>query len=396
MIKRLFIQNFRSLRNVTVDLAPVTVVYGPNGAGKSSLIYALFTLRQIFSNSNQPLDALFNFTFINLGNFKAVVYDHRDELSIELKIEGLYDDFKLLYQVTLNPQKSIFALQIGDKGTFNIAATFPYPVYQRASLSIPMDSENYQVVWDGINVIQCQGPSGREQKATHLMEILNSLGRDLRSAEVVPLRRGFTKPFYSPVGLGPIIITEDELATFIGRDPYIHGVISPYLENVTGRDFRIFTPPGTSTIYLQSVERKTRLADDLVNDGFGINQLVYLLAKCLKPEARLIWIEEPEIHLHPTAVRRLAEVLGEIATNEKKQFLISSHSETFVLAFLDLIAQKKLKPEDLACYFVQREGKETHLEQQEVKANGQIEGGLSSFVEAELEGLKAFLKIRRD
>ncbi|MCL0091976.1 AAA family ATPase [Dehalococcoidales bacterium] len=394
MIKRLFIQNFRSLRNIVMDLAPLTVLYGPNGAGKSSLIYALLTLRQIFSNSNQPLDALFNFTFINLGNFKAVVYNHRDELPIELKIEGLYDDFKLLYQVTLNPQKSTFALKLGDKGTFNIVATFPYPVNQRASLSIPWDSESYQVVWDGVNVIQCEGPSGQEQKATQLMETLNSLGRELRSAEVVPLRRGFTRPYYIPVGLGPIIITDDELATFIGRDPYVHGSISSYLENITGRDFRIFTPPGSSTIYLQSVDRKTALTDDLVNNGFGINQLVYLLAKCLKAEAHLIWIEEPEIHLHPRAVRRLAETLSEIATNEKKQFLISSHSETLALTFLDLVAQEKLKSDNLAFYFVQRKGKDTHLKQQAVKPNGQIEGGLLSFMEAELEGLKAFLKIR--
>lgn len=379
-----------------MDLAPLTVVYGPNGAGKSSLIYALFTLRQIFSNSNQPLDALFNFTFINLGNFKAVVYNHRDELPIQLGIEGLWNDFKLLYQLTLNPQKSTFALEIGDKGTLNIATTFPYPVNQRASISIPLDSESYQVVWDGINVIQCQGSSGWERKATQLMETLNSPVRELRSTEIVPLRRGFTKPFYSPVGLGPIILSEDELATFIGRDPYLHGSISSRLEQIMGRDFRIFTPPGTATIYLQSVERKTGLTDDLVNDGFGINQLVYLLAKCLKPGACLICIEEPEIHLHPTAVRRLAEVLGEIATKEGKQFLISSHSETFVLAFLDLVAQEKLKPEDLAFYFVQRKDKETQLEQQEVKANGQIEGGLSSFMEAELEGLKAFLKIGQD
>jgi predicted ATPase len=379
-----------------MDLAPLTVVYGPNGAGKSSLIYALLTLRQIFSNSNQPLDALFNFTFINLGNFKAVVYNHQEELFIKLGIEGLWDDFKLLYQLTLNPQKSIFALEIADKGTLDITATFPYPVNQKASLSLPLDGESYQVIWDGINVVQCQGPSGKEQRATQLVTTLSSLGNELRSADVVPLRRGFTKPFYSPVGLSPIIITEEEMATVIGRDPYLHGSISPYLEQITGRDFRIFTPPGTSTIYLQSVDRKTRLTDDLVNDGFGINQLVYLLAKCLKPDARLICIEEPEIHLHPTAVRRLAEVLGEIATKEGKQFLISSHSETFVLALLDLVAQEKLKPEDLAFYFVQRKGKETHLEQQEVKANGQIEGGLSSFMEAELEGLKAFLKIGRD
>src|SRR5262245_49886020 len=41
MWRRLAVKNFRSLADVTVDLAPFTVVVGPNGSGKSSLADAL-------------------------------------------------------------------------------------------------------------------------------------------------------------------------------------------------------------------------------------------------------------------------------------------------------------------------------------------------------------------
>ena len=46
----LHLQNFRSIRDARVEIAPLTVVYGPNGSGKSSLIYGLLTLRNFLTN----------------------------------------------------------------------------------------------------------------------------------------------------------------------------------------------------------------------------------------------------------------------------------------------------------------------------------------------------------
>ena len=52
-------KNFRSLEDVTLEVAPLTVVYGPNGSGKSSLIYGLLTLRNFLTNPNQNIPAFF-------------------------------------------------------------------------------------------------------------------------------------------------------------------------------------------------------------------------------------------------------------------------------------------------------------------------------------------------
>ena len=45
--------NFRSIRDATVELAPLTVIYGANGSGKSSLIYGLLTLKNFLTNPGQ-------------------------------------------------------------------------------------------------------------------------------------------------------------------------------------------------------------------------------------------------------------------------------------------------------------------------------------------------------
>lgn len=144
---------------------------------------------------------------------------------------------------------------------------------------------------------------------------------------------------------------------------------------------------------LITLEKPLGTTVDLVNDGFGTNQLVYLLAKSLRQDIDLVCIEEPEIHLHPTNLRKLAQMLAQMVEAEGKQFLITTHSEPFLLALLSLVAEGKLKTRDLACYLTTKEGKETYFELQEVQENGQIKGGSSSFMEGELEGIKAFLKV---
>lgn len=105
-------------------------------------------------------------------------------------------------------------------------------------------------------------------------------------------------------------------------------------------------------------------------------------------------IEEPEIHLHPTAIRRLARALTEMVREERsKHLIISTHSEQFIMSLLALVADGTYSPEDLAIYLVTKEGKESKFQRQQVNENGQVEGGLASFMEGELEDMKAFLGV---
>jgi predicted ATP-dependent endonuclease of OLD family len=41
VIKRLEVKNFRCLRDVTIELGPLTVLVGPNASGKSAVLRAL-------------------------------------------------------------------------------------------------------------------------------------------------------------------------------------------------------------------------------------------------------------------------------------------------------------------------------------------------------------------
>ncbi|MBU1651292.1 AAA family ATPase, partial [bacterium] len=151
--------------------------------------------------------------------------------------------------------------------------------------------------------------------------------------------------------------------------------------------------PGTGFYSLDTTDKKTGITSELVNDGFGVNQLVYALTSMLDEDNKTICIEEPEIHLHPSAIRSFCQTLAVIQKEEGKHFIISTHSEVLISALLALVAGGKLEAENLACYHAVKTKKATNFERQSINEKGQIEGGLATFIEAELEDLKTFLKV---
>jgi hypothetical protein len=60
-----------------------------------------------------------------------------------------------------------------------------------------------------------------QQRAREIAEKLNSITSVLDSVDIVPHKRGFFKPFYSPSAVSANPNTEDEVATIIINDPSI-------------------------------------------------------------------------------------------------------------------------------------------------------------------------------
>ena len=397
MIKSLRISNFRSIqREEEFELAPITLLYGANGTGKSSLLYATLAFRNIVLNPNRPPDALFNLGVVNLGGFQQVVFDHRNDLDMVLGITIEQAQMQLRYAVSVGMNKGEFTLQAKGDWSLKMPLTvaFPYPSNSQVEATLKVGDNEHVVSWNGL-VATLQVPSGAtpevQEEAHRINVLLNSPAEMLRRLGFVSVRRGFFKPQYQSVPISPDLVGEDEVASLIAQDPYLPGKLSVYLTEITDREFRTYVPLGTTSFYPQTVERSSGLTTELVNDGFGTNQLVYFLAKALRSETRLICAEEPEINLHPTSVRKLAQAMTRMIKEEEKQFLVSTHSETLVLGLLSQVAKGQLEPKDLRCYLATKRRKATRFERQDVNETGQIEGGLKSFVEAELADLKAFL-----
>jgi hypothetical protein len=392
MLSKLSVRNFRSIERCDVDLAPITIFFGPTSAGKSTLFYALLLLRNFVLTPNQALDGLFNLGFQNLGGFEACIFNHAVSKTIDVTAH-FGESFS--YGLRLGKQ----AASIVENSEF-LEMTANVPIPYAANQSLPLKysegDEEFAVNWNGFvsTVSAKSGTPEAQARAVILAESLNAPVEAIKKVDVCPHRRGFFKPSYTPTPLTPTPTSEDEVATLIINDQNAPPRISINTVEVFDRDFRTYTAPGTATIFLQTTEQMgARIPGLLVNDGFGVNQVVYMLAKIHRPDVETVLIEEPEIHLHPTIIRRFARVLARLATEENKQLLFTTHSEQFLLSLLACVKEKRLSPDQLRCYHVTREGKHTIFNPAAVSGEGQVSGGLSSFMEAELQDIKSFLSV---
>ena len=93
MVKRVHIKGYKSLRNVEVELEPLTVLIGPNAAGKSNFLDALQLLSRI-ANVRTLQDAfeppyrgnpLESFTF-GPGGIESLLTQESATFSIEVDV----------------------------------------------------------------------------------------------------------------------------------------------------------------------------------------------------------------------------------------------------------------------------------------------------------------------
>jgi len=82
MLKRIHIENFKSLKNVTLDLQPVNLLIGPNNSGKSNLLKALEFMSSCITRK-----------FIGENSVKNLTYLHEYiNRTIIVKVTNLYEE----------------------------------------------------------------------------------------------------------------------------------------------------------------------------------------------------------------------------------------------------------------------------------------------------------------
>jgi len=109
--------------------------------------------------------------------------------------------------------------------------------------------------------------------------------------------------------------------------------------------------PGFVAVTLQ--DSSSGRLDNLADVGFGVSQVLPILATLATAESdTTVLIEQPELHLHPDAQGRLADVLISLARPKRLKLVIETHSEHMLLRLQRRVAEKIIRSEELAIYFV--------------------------------------------
>jgi predicted ATPase len=219
----------------------------------------------------------------------------------------------------------------------------------------------------------------------------------LRRVFVVPPVRGFETTSYQ-LEPAPLVdffeqrnsdLQASKVLSTIAYRRELEMAISNLSEEVLGVRLRIKLIPDKRV----SAEADDGSSTNLVNEGFGANQLMILLAQLVvAPPRSLVGLEEVEVHLHPLAQARLADVLVEVSAQDERQIILTTHSEHVVMGLLTRVAQGGLAPSELAVYYFTKEAGVARAERLDVDEHGRLSGGMKGFFEANVDQLDSYLE----
>ena len=111
---------------------------------------------------------------------------------------------------------------------------------------------------------------------------------------------------------------------------------------------------------------------NLADTGFGLSQVLPLIVQGFYAErGSLIIAEQPEIHLNPRLQALLADLFCEVARKERN-VLVETHSEHLILRLRRLLAERKIKVDEVALYYVEKSHDRSTIREIPIEENGHI------------------------
>jgi predicted ATPase len=162
-------------------------------------------------------------------------------------------------------------------------------------------------------------------------------------------------------------------------------------------------------IKINVIENGKKVSRRIIDFGYGIGQIITLLIYIgvqaggynKKPcDPSTIIIEEPEANLHPNWQSKLAEIIIEASQKFSIQFLIETHSEYLIYKFQELIGNRKIRPTDIALYYLNHpKSGEKYVNYVPFGIDGQIDYQIfkeSAFFDVQNDLKLSLLNIQRD
>lgn len=110
---------------------------------------------------------------------------------------------------------------------------------------------------------------------------------------------------------------------------------------------------------------------NIADVGFGVSQTLPVLVAFLAAEPdQIVFVEQPEIHLHPKAQVVMADLLVD-AANRGVRLVIETHSSLLILALQAAIAEQRIDPGRISMNWFTRDGEgQTVVTEAELGADG--------------------------
>lgn len=358
MINKISFKNYKLFKEKqTLELKPITVLIGKNNSGKSAVLKLMTLIEGALNGKNDKPFSLENDEVVSGKEFKDLIYGKFGRaLEMELfqdyieeeKIQSL--NVKVAVDITKNVPiiESWILKEKHQNNTFKELLNL-----QRLNDNYfvnEIDDSEYLCSFEGIYLTNYFYKEKSDSSGTNYRQpFLNTdfIGA-IRSKSKLDYRLSSVNEKSSPDGK---FLYDFLIRDYLTTDKIYFNKISDWIsEKFEGWSLYIDVDSEPYHIEL----RKGKLEINITETGMGIAQSLPLITrafrKCIKET--LIIIEEPESHLHPFAHSQLAQLfVDSVLEDNNKKYLIETHSQNFVLRLRRLIAEGKLKSNDLLIYY---------------------------------------------
>ena len=426
------------MKDVEIELKPLTIFIGPNGSGKSSILHAIYWFY---------LKSLHNPSLVNIASERE-----REELSIESysdlalgrdlrrnwmevvlkfdipkeKVEHIFDminwnvfdigepdlrSFEYGFGLNSDPKGGLnYAIYLALDGIkFELKQTYSEPkglreLSVKSSVKVGGTSEikveggfSYSILSD-LDLHSRWGEVAGDKEKDELKKI------DRLSLMISELIRSYFKSkfFFIKSTRGSIPLeSKADTKEFVGSGENVLNVLAQIYacadlnarEELGGMMSKWAEEFGLHKLIagLEKDRIRARYEDlgtlDLALGSYGQRQLITFLTQLIaSPKGSFIMIEEPEISLHPEAQTKLPILFSEVIKEHEKRIVITTHSNIIPLALSDAVIEDLLKVNDIAIYHVERDEKGySKIKKIELTKEGYPKGGVPSFAKVDAE-----------
>lgn len=364
-----------------IELRPITIFAGKNSSGKSALVRFPVIIKQSYlDNPNNPI--LLN-GIIDYGNFKDVVHDQTGNF---FSYEISFNSIEISEDAYLNGDNKI------EFDIINLKFKIKYENNTILLDEFCLSVDNQKLI--------CISENKAELFAFYNYKEENAKFVKLQPS--ITFAASFQKKTDVLINTNKINISNNNILQTIHwiKSLQINKLITDFSDNliyissfreIPKRNYRIsdsifnnvgISGENTATLLKQSIDKKTKLLtkvsewiletfgykveiasfnsnyfqikvqhnnkkikENIIDVGSGIAQILPIITQIFfnkeKNIGKTFIIEEPEIHLHPNAQVKLAELFAEIALITKSTIIIETHSEHIIRKLQSIVANQK-------------------------------------------------------
>ena len=401
-----------------IEIRPLTILAGANSSGKSSIMQSLLLMKQTLQASYDPGALLLNGPNVRLTSVDQLV--SRTELSSHVFTFSVEAPKGITHSITFFPSEDreieIQAMYI-DRDNEDARSIHLTPGRKGADLQIDLSrlltGESVPEPPDGTQLVICRYRcylaftfevlAGNESSfviPTFGLFPSNYLERMIH----VPRLRGNPERIYERTASGPSFpgTFEKYVATIIadwkGSGDVRLGRLETMLEQLgmTGEVSVRLVNYAELELLVGRLAEGTSRGQDLVNIadvGFGVSQVLPVLVALLVAErGQLVYVEQPELHLHPRAQYVLAGIMADAAKRGVK-VVAETHSALLLLQIRTLLAKGDLDPDLVKLHWFLRDPEDgtTSIHSTVLDENGAFGEWPEDFGDIDLKAEGAYL-----